>query len=562
MNSGLVSFLHANSGLCYLALGLMGTIEAEKDAQDSPEALNERALALEAAGRMQEAIATYQAAIELRPNFSEAWTNLGTALHSCGLIDEAHAAHLSAVANLRAPNAQDQPGGTLSQLGSVVHNNLGTVLRDLGRFEEAIAAFRAAIDLWPDPRIHGNLLLALNYCEKATAQDLKREHLRFAELYERPLLASHRPHDVTRDPDRRLRIGYVSPDFHDHPVGLFIEPILAHHDRAQFEVCCYSTSGISDALTQRLRSMVDRWMDVQHLSDDQVAELIRRDKVDILIDLSGHTAMNRLLIFARRPAPVQVTYLGYPDITGLQSIQYTLSSEDLDAIEISRDEELTEFSRLPNGYCCYQPRHQSPDVTPLPARDNGFVTFGCLNNIGKAGPRVLEAWVKILTRVARSRLLLYSPPSARRDHVKSFFVERGIAPQRIEFVGKESIEAHLRTIGRVDIALDPFPYNGGTTTLNSLWMGVPVITFAGQRSISRAGYALLTAAGFDEFIAKDIDGYIDLACETASDLGKLSEIRASLRPRMARSPLCDAQAVTRGLEQTLRRFWRRWCQTG
>ena len=346
-------------------------------------------------------------------------------------------------------------------------------------------------------------------------------------------------------------MGYVSPDFVNHAVAYFFEPVLAAHDRVCFEVFCYSDVRVPDKVTARLRALSGQWREIAGKTDEQVAALVREDGIDILVDLAGHTARNRLLVFARRPAPVQVTWLGYPNTTGMDAIDYRLTDlvSDPAGAEVRHSEKLV---RLPRNFSCYRPSDESPAVGPLPAATAGHITFGCFNHLAKLTPPTLDLWAKVLRDQPASRLLIKSHGLADAEtanRVRGEFTARGIEAARIECNGEElSVPRHLGLYNRVDVAFDSAPYNGTTTTCEALWMGVPVLTLAGETHVSRVGASLLTHLGAPEWIAATPADFVAKCRTLTSDLARLSALRAGLRERMRASPLCDAAGFTRDLE--------------
>ena len=354
-----------------------------------------------------------------------------------------------------------------------------------------------------------------------------------------------------------------SPDFCTHSVAFFIDPILAHHDRRHIEVTCYADVAVPDTTTTRLRTLADSWRNTCRLTDAQVAEMVRADGIDILVDLAGHTADNRLLVFARKPAPVQVTYLGYPNTTGLQTVDYRLTDAWADAEELPNGY-TEELVRLPHGFLRYAPPKEAPPVGRLPARETDYVTFGSFNNLPKVNPGVVARWSEILLAVPNSRLLLKTKSfndEATQERYFGLFAQNGVGREHLDFIGHTpSSREHLALYNQVDIGLDPFPYNGTTTTCEALWMGVPVITLAGEVHAGRVGVSLLSSVGLTELIADTADQYISLAVELAGNVNRLSSLRANLRGRVAASPLCDGQTFTHALEAAYRSMWRRWCK--
>ena len=424
----------------------------------------------------------------------------------------------------------------------------------LGEHEQAIRRYKQALE---DPnyvKAHSALLLALHYPPAISAKDIFREHLRWAKKHTRKI-ASLENDSVksVRGRRRRLRIGYVSADFRMHPVSFFVAPILEHHRKSQFSIYCYSNVEAEDSTTRRLRSQADHWIDIRGLTDESVAERIRSDRIDILVDLSGHTGGNRLLVFARKPAPVQVTYLGYPDTTGLDAIDCRITDQWSDPVGASERFHTERLVRLDTGFAVYQPPRLAPRVSSLPANRYGFVTFGCLSNRAKINEDVITCWCAILERVPKSKLLLKSfstASKADRDHLLSAFTRRGIHRNRL--IIREptpSHVAHLRLYRDIDIALDTFPYNGHTTLCEALWMGVPVIVLAGKTHVARVGVSVLSRVGLPEFIAESQEAYVNLAVETAVNIRRLTTLRRKLRSQMSASSLVDAASFTKSLER-------------
>ncbi len=516
----------------------------------SPEyadAHNNRGAALFETGRLAEAIAAYGRALELQPDFAEAYNNLGSALHAAGRLDEAIAAYDRAVA--------------LSPDYAEAHNNRGNVFKDQGHIDQALACFRKAVELQPDFRVAAsNLLFAVHLHPGYDAPAILAEHRRWARRQAEPLAASVRPHPNDRTPDRRLRIGFVSPDFHDHPVGQSLLPLFTHRDRLQTEIIGYSDVRVADPITAKLQALADEWHSTVGLPDAEVADRIRAERIDILVDLALHTAHNRLLVFARKPAPVQVSMLGMASTTGLATMDYRLTDPYLDPAG-SSDADYTERSiRLSRCYWCYQPMDGSPPVGELPARKNGFVTFGCLNQFAKVSRPALEVWLTLLRSLPTARLVLHSLPGSHREGVHRLFQDAGISGDRVEFTSKAPRLSYLERYHDLDLCLDPFPYNGAITTMDSLWMGVPVVTLAGHTEVGRAGVSILTNVGLPELIADTPGEYVAIAAHLAGDWARLSELRAGLRPRMRTSPLLDGKGYTADVEAAFRRMWTTWCE--
>jgi predicted O-linked N-acetylglucosamine transferase (SPINDLY family) len=367
------------------------------------------------------------------------------------------------------------------------------------------------------------------------------------------------PHPNDRSTDRRLRVGYVSPDFRSHVVGRNLLPLFQEHDHQRFEILCYADTRRPDELTNRFRGYADAWRDTAGLTDGQLAERIREDRVDILVDLTVHMAHNRLLVFARKPCPVQVTFAGYPGTTGLSTIDYRLTDPYLDPPELYDHDYSEESIRLPDSFWCYDPLQSEPAVNALPAREKGYISFGCLNNFCKVNTPVLKIWARVLKAVDRSRLMILAGEGTHRQHTLDLLVEEGVARDRVTFVARRPRAQYLRYYHDIDVGLDTVPYNGHTTSLDSFWMGVPVVTLVGPTVVGRAGLCQLMNLGLPELIASSPEQYVHVAAELAQDLCRLSELRATLRDRMQASPLMDAPRFARNIEAAYREMWRRWC---
>ncbi|MEA2631852.1 MAG: protein O-GlcNAc transferase, partial [Chloroflexota bacterium] len=502
--------------------------------------------ALQAKGRLDDAIAAYSRAIQLEPEYAKAHNNLGNALQSEGRLDEAIAAFERAIAV--NPDLAE------------AHNNLGVVFKDQGRLDEALACFRGAVERKPDfSGAASNVLYTLYFHPDYDARAILAEHRRWDARFADPLADSIRPHPNDPSPDRRLRIGYVSPDFRSHPVGLFMVPLLESHHHDNYEIVCYSNSSLADAITGRCRAHADVWREVRGLSDERLALAIRRDRIDILVDLTMHMANGRLLVFARKPAPVQVTYLAYCGTTGLGTMDYRLTDPYLDPPGQEERPYSERSIHLGETYWCYRPAVQTPPRKTTPASQAGHITFGCLNNFCKVTAPTLEVWSRLLRAMPEARLLLHADAGSHRDRVRDFLTRQGVSPDRLTFSGRMPTPDYFRMYERIDVALDPFPYGGGTTTCDALWMGVPVVTLAGQTAVGRGGLSILSNVGLSDLVARDSDEYVRICLELARDRSRLNELRASLRARMQRSPLMDAPRFARGIEAIYRTIWGRWC---
>ncbi len=367
------------------------------------------------------------------------------------------------------------------------HNNLANALKARGQIDAAVEEYWHAVEFRPDlPQFGDNLLYAMHFQPGIDAAALLDAHLGWDEQYAQRLKLEIKPHDNDRKVDRRLRIGYVSPNFYEHVVGRNLFPLLREHDRERFEVFCYANSRDEDALTARFQSFADGWRNITGLEDDAAADQIRADRIDILLDLSLHMEGNRLLVFARKPAPVQVTFAGYPSGTGLQTMDYRLTDPYLDPPGQTDGHYRERSIRLPRSFWCFDPIDDQADVGPPPFRSRGGqITFGCLSNFCKVNDHVLDLWSQVLTRVKNSRLLLQAPQGSHRQETLDRLAQAGIDPERVEFEAYRPRREYLELYRRIDIGLDTFPYNGHSTSLDSFWMGVPVITLVGETAVAR-----------------------------------------------------------------------------
>lgn len=444
---------------------------------------------------------------------------------------------------------------------AVSYYNIGNAQKEQGRHDEAIASFEHALKL--DPAFadaHGNILFCMNYGDGYDAQQIFARHAEWAERHAARYM-DHAPHGNSREPSRPLRIGYVSADFREHPVGFFLEGVLPHHS-ANCEIYCYFNSTQEDAITARLRAHVAHWRPISGLDDDAAAALIRADGIDILVDLSGHTAGHRLLVFARKPAPLQVTWLGYNNTSGLGNMDYLLA--DAGVIPPDTTQRFSErVLRLPGSYLCYVAPDYAPAVKPPPCIANGYVTFGCFNNLSKVTEAMRVLWAEILRRVPDARFILKSRQMADpavQQRYRDWFSAQGIAAERVTLDGRYLDHAGLLGYyGEIDIALDTHPYSGVTTTCEALWMGVPVVTLAGEKFISRNSAALLANVGLTELIADTPQQYVDTAVTLAADATRLAQLRSGQRERFSASPLGNAPLFVQHLEDAYRDIWQKWC---
>jgi protein O-GlcNAc transferase len=449
---------------------------------------------------------------------------------------------------------------------SWTYYNLGTALSDQGLLSQGELFYRRALQIKPDLSVaYSSILLLMNYSTYYTAHSVFSEHLGFENQFAKHLYPSSLHYANDPSPSRRLKIGYVSPDFRRHSVNYFIEPALAYHNHEHFEVFCYSDVLRPDTVTERLQRYTDQWRNIAGKPDERVAELIWKDGIDILVDLAGHTGYNRMLTFARKPAPVQISYLGYPNTTGLSAVDYRFVDAYTDPPGLTDPFYTEKLMRMPESFLCYLPDDDSPPVGDLPALKSGHITFGSFNIFQKVSHETIALWAEILKKLPDSYLIMKSPSfydQTTRNYATSRFLIRGIAPERIELRARmPSFREHLDLYNRVDIGLDTYPYNGTTTTCEALWMGVPVVTLAGNTHASRVGTSLLSNIGLPELVAKTTEEYISIAVTLAKDFGRLQSLREHLRHRMTYSPLCDAKRFTTNLEMCYRKIWEIWCKS-
>jgi len=554
----------------------LGVNSGAPDAAQGAEAIYQRGLAAERAQRTQEAAELYRAAIAEKPEEAEYHYALAAMLKRLGRGEDAAAAYRAALA--RKPHdarMRVDLGMALIELGRLdeaqseleqaralapdlaeAHHNLGILHHQFGRLDQAIAAHSRALELAPEHAvIHSNLLFILNYSARHSAEEVLAEHKRFG--------ARHVQAAAAPKPDpawpRKLRIGYVSPDFRSHVVASFMLPIFARHDRARFEVYGYYSYPQADEVTAGLRGMADNWLDCANYSDAELAEQIRADRIDILVDLAGHTVHHRLGVFALRPAPLQLTYLGYPNTTGMTAIDYRITDARADPPGESDRLNVERLARLPKTFLCYRPGPQLHEPGAPPSAAAGYATFGCFNNFQKLSDPFFEAAARVLQAVPRSRLLLKAKPLGTpsvAQRVREQFARAGIDAARLTLIGWQARpEEHVAVYEQVDIALDSFPYNGTTTTCEALWMGVPVVSFRGDRHAGRVGASLLETVGLGELVAQDVDGYVRIAAQLAGDAPRLAALRSGMRARMRASALMDEAGFVRDLEACYQELW-------
>jgi protein O-GlcNAc transferase len=513
---------------------------------DTPDAHNNLGVCLADARQWDRAIAAYRRAISLRPGYAEAHYNLANALGALNQFDQAIEQYRAAL-ELR-PDFASASG------------HLASAYKDVGRVEEAIAASRRAIAGQPENVLfHSNHLFLLRFDPNLEPDQIYQEHRQWNQAHALPLASEIRALANDPSPERRLRIGYVSPDFRMHSVAFFFESLAEFHDPSQVEIFCYSNVAKPDVTTQRLRHAADHWLDITHLSDADVAAQIRKDEIDILVDLAGHTSGTRLLIFARKPAPIQVTYLGYPDTTGLTAIDYRITDAIADPPGKTEQFHSEQLIRLPHAYACYRPPDNAPAVGPLSALSAGHVTFAAFTVLAKLSRPVLQTWAAILSKIPGSRLLFVATgldDASISDRFRQPFADQNISPDRLTFLGYQLADQYLAMHHRADILLDTFPVNGHTTTCHALWMGLPVITLAGKTCCQRLGASVLHNLNLGNLVADSAEQYVQIAENLSQNLPELAELRTSLRRRMRESDLMDGRQFARDMENIFRTIWK------
>ena len=549
---------------------------------DFAEAYNNLGTLLMWQGRSEDALQSFQKTIELNPDSIHAHNNIGIILTELGHLHEATTTFQQAIA--LDPN-HPQPYVNLARVlinlnnlegaASIVERALqidpdfseayvclASILITQGRARTCIEILEKSLKLKPDNMLAASaLLFCVHYLSDYSSEDLSLTAKIYAACFN-----SHGQHlspiANLPDPRRRLRVGYVSGDFYDHPIGYFIESVLSHHDNAHYEIFCYYNHKKHDEYTTRIQQSANHWRNIGGRSDSGVMKQIHEDNIDILIDLSGHTGRNRLSVFTHKPAPIQVTWLGYFDTTGLDSIDYIIGDRFL--IPSEEERHYTErVIRLPNAYLSFSPPDVAIDPGPLPALATGKITFGCFNNPAKITEAVIACWSRLLNALPQAQLYLkyktFDDFGVWRRYIH-MFAQHGITSGRIRFSGFSPRMELLDAYHEVDIALDPYPYNGGTTTMEALWMGVPLITLCGDRYVSHVGETILKNLDLTEYVTDSEEAYISKAIALASDLPRLAELRGELRNRLLNSPLCDGPGFTRDLEVVYRQMWEAWCQ--
>lgn len=550
INTDALSLLGA--AMCGRGDAREGSIHLRRVAELMPHSADAHlslATVLAALGETDDSIIHYRRALQLQPGVADAWRDLAGLLQGLRRYDEAEACCRSAL----------QAGARSAAL----LRTLAQALFEQGRVEEAIAEARASLSIDPDvAATHSDLVRMLNYVESVDPLSVWREHHAWDLRHARALALAAPAPGNDPDPARRLRVGYVSPYFCKHAMNFFFESTVKHHDRGNFDIVLYADVARPDEYSKRLQDFGAAWRRTVGMSDAELAAAVRQDAIDILVDLSGHTPRNRLLAFARRPAPLQVTWNGYPNTTGMAAMNYRITDGWCDPPGATEHLHSETLMRLPAVLMTWQPPLGAPQPGNPPALEAGHVTFGSFNSCFKITPAVVALWSRVLDRVPGSRLLMLAIDSGVAERrIRDLFARNGVAPERLEILPRLPHESFLEAHRRADIALDPFPYHGTTTTCFSLWMGLPVVVRSGTVHASRVGASLLNSIGLPELVAANEDEYIDIASRLAADIPGLARLRATLRERMLNSPLTDGREGARALERAYRTMWTDWCRS-
>ena len=513
---------------------------------DYIEAYYNRGVVLQELGQLSKAVDSYNKAIQLKPDYVQAYNNSGLALQELGQLDKALNSYEQAI-QLKPDFAE-------------AYNNRGNALKEIGQVDEAIDSYDKAIQFKPDYAVaYSNRNFALNYSSELTQTDIFQKHLEFEKQFGRKILENKLNPLFNKRRNTRLKVGYISADFNNHSVGYFFEPLLKSHDKGSIEIYCYYNNARADDTTKRLMEESEHWRSIVGMNDKDVVNLIRKDSIDILVDLVGHTANNRLTVFTYKPAPIQVTWLGYPNTTGLSAIDYRFTDDVVDPIGRTDDLHSEKLIRLQNGFLCYQGDKLLPPNSALPCLKREHITFGSFNNLSKVTHQVVKIWSKILQSVPNSHLLLKSKQlsdAKTKSRYIEMFRHEGIPENRLELYswlpGKEE---HMELYNSIDIGLDPFPYNGTTTTCEALWMGVPVITMFGNLHAGRVGASIMTHANLENLIAMGTDEYVNMAVKYANNTDYLVKLRNELRSKILRSALCDNNAFAKNIEKAYQEMY-------
>lgn len=514
-------------------------VAAEKDAANA-DLWFDIGTAYQMRKMIDQAKAAFEMALKFNPRHALAWNNLGWIHQEAFALDEA------AMCYTRSIESNPQFAPALS--------NLGMAMVDFGEIESGMQWIVKSINLEPDNQTFwSNYLYAMHFVPGVVVKDLLREHRWWSDrLAGRCRQYAESPNN--RDPDRRLRVGFVSGDFRSHTVAGYILPLFRELDRKQVEVFCYNNTLLEDSSTVKCRELADHWVDTVGLDDDRLADRIKSDAIDILVDLSCHTAGNRLPVFARKPAPVQVSWLGYPSTTGLKAMDWRLSDGWIDPVG-QHDEDYVEKTVRLKTYWAIDPMDNAAEVGESPFVQNGFVTFGCLCQSKKINGEMVRTFAEILESAPGSRMIILGRCKRTRERIMRGM---GQLAGRVEFMEQTGREAYFRTLGRIDVVLDTFPYNGPSTAIDALWMGAPVVSLAGVLGVGRGTQSVLNTLGQGDWVGKTREEYIKIALDLAGDRARLASLRQELRGRMLASPLTDVGAFARDMEQAFREMWRQW----
>lgn len=519
-------------------------------APGNAQALLALGAAFQANNALTGAEALFRMAINRRQDFAEAYVNLGAALQTSGRPAQAERPLRCAIA--LQPDRREQ------------YANLGLVLTVTGRVEQGLSAYRRALTIDPAwAETHSDMIFAMDVLPDVTTADLQAARREFNRRHGAPRRRFHKPFPNVRDPERRLRIGYVTADFRMNSAAFAFEPIFREMDRQTYEMYCYSGVVIEDEMTARCRALATAWRSTVGMDEAALADLIRADRVDILVDMSGHSSGNRLTVFARRPAPVQLSAWTHPHGIGLETMDYVFS----DPVIIPASERglfREQVWDLPLAIPFRSP-HEAPPVTPPPSIRSGRTTFGCLNRLTKVTAPVVALWARLLRVCPDADLLIKDRALndlAERRRITESFAQHGTPAERLRFMGGSNRYDHLASYSSVDIALDPFPLNGGITTMESLWMGVPVVAMLGKVAPARVSAAIMTSVGLSDWAVENLDDYVAVAAAKAADRPGLAALRSGMRDRFLKSPVGDVASYTREVERAYREIWRRWCREG
>ena len=545
-NYNLAKLLYARGELARAERLLRTALERKPEFPEASVALSN---VYDAQGNLAAATTALEVALKQRPDYAGAWYNYGDILRRLERLVEAEAALRRSI--------------ELDPTLLYAYHLLANLLRADGRIGETLETFGAARRLAPDRfDLESMELHALTLSDEISEDALSARHRAFGARLEQAYPPRFAPSRNSQDPERRLRVGYVSSDFNVHPVAWFAIPVLERHDRSAYEIYCYSTRSKNDKATRQIQSLTDVWRDAARMPDTELADAINRDAIDVLVDLTGHAGVTALGAFAQQPAPVQVSWLGYLNTTGLTRIQYRLCDACTDPQGMTDHLYTETLVRLPHSQWCFRPFLSIEHAREPPLKRNGFITFGSFNNSPKLSQTARGLWSEILTRLPDSRLVVAGTTEGHaRDRLIRDLLEAGIAGSRLTIVPRTSLEEYFPWFDAVDIALDTTPYSGGTTTCDTLWMGVPVVTVPGSRSVSRSAASILSAVGLTEWIAATPEDYVRLAVEFAREKELITTLRGSLRQRMRDSPLMDEPRFVRDLEDAYRRMWRTWCNS-